>query len=63
MIEWNEDLKKAPKGNKPFLIKEYRGICSGGWVWHKAIRVHDEFFNIDTKERIEDPRGFALVNL
>lgn len=63
MIEWNEDLKKAPKGNKPFLVKEYRGLCSGGWDWYKALRIGNDFFNIETKERIEDPHSWAPVNL
>ena len=63
MIDWNTDLKKAPKGNKPFLVKEYRGLCSGGWDWYKALRIGDKFFNIETKELINDPHSWAKVNI
>lgn len=62
MIKWIEDLKKAPKA-KPILVKENKGLFSGGWDFHKAIRVHDEFFNLDLKTKIQDPHSWAEVNL
>jgi hypothetical protein len=55
--------KKPPKGNKPFLIKANHGLFSGGWQFHKALRVRDEFFNPDTGEKIEHADSWAKVNL
>lgn len=62
MIKWNDNLKKAPKGEM-ILVKENRGLFSGGWDFYKAIRVNDEFFNLDLKEKIQDPHSWAKVNL
>ena len=63
MIKWDTDLKKAPKGVEPFLLKVNNGLFSGGWSWHKALRVHDQFFNVETNQRIEDPHSWAKVDL
>ena len=62
MIEWNKDLKKAPNGVKPFLLKVNHGLFSGGWQFHKALRVRDKFFNPDTGNEIADPDSWAKVN-
>lgn len=62
MIKWNENLKKAPKGDL-ILVKENRGLFSGGWEFYKAIRINDDFFNFDIKEKIQDPHSWAEVNL
>jgi len=62
MIRWNEDLKKAPIG-KPFLLQVNHGLFSGGWQFHKALRIGDTFFNFETKEVIEDPDSWAEVTL
>lgn len=58
MIIWNKDMKKAPDF-QPILVKVY--IFSGGWSWHKAVRIGDKFFNDETKELIEDPVSWAEV--
>jgi len=62
MIEWNKDLSKAPKAEQ-ILVKENKGIFSGGWDFCKAIRIGNEFFNLDLKEKIQDPHSWAKVNL
>lgn len=63
MIKWNEDMKKAPDDGKPFLVKVNHGLFSGGWQFHKALRVRDKFFKYETKKVIEDPHSWAKVNL
>lgn len=60
MTEWNKDMKKAPDF-EPILVKVYNGLCSGGWSWHKAIRIGDKFFNDETKQVIDDPHSWAEV--
>lgn len=62
MIDWNKELKKSPKGEL-ILVKENKGLFSGGWVFYKAIRVGDVFINFDLKEKIQDPHSWAKVNL
>lgn len=62
MIKWNEDLKKAPDDG-PFLLKVNHGLFSGGWQFHKALRVRDKFFNYETKNTIDEPHSWAKVEL
>ena len=62
MSEWNENLKEAPIG-EPFLVKVYHGLFSGGWEFHKALRIGNVFFIYETKEIIEDPHSWAKVTL
>lgn len=59
-IEWNKNLKQAPYV-EPILLLVNHGLFSGGWQWHKALRVRDKFFNYETKNVIDDPHSWASV--
>ena len=61
-MKWNENLKKAPEG-EPFLLKVNHGLFSGGWQFHKALRVRDKFFLYENKKEILDPHSWSKVEI
>lgn len=63
MITWNENMKKAPNNAQPFLVKVNHGLFSGGWQFHKALRIRDTIFNYETKDVIDDPHSWSKVDL
>jgi len=61
MTKWL-DINTAPKDGY-FLVKVNNGLFSGGWTFHKAMRIDNKFFNVDTKEIIAEPHSWAKVDL
>jgi len=63
MIKWNENLKKAPTAPNPIIVKVNHGLFSGGWQWHKALKVGDSFFYFESKKPINDVHSWAKVDI
>ena len=51
-INWNKDLSKMPNGEH-ILVNVYNGLFSGGWDFHKALKIGDAVFNAETKKEID----------